>query len=579
MAVTHTLLTSGSSTTDTTSYATASITPGANKLILAWVVPVRNSGTTGTVTLSGNGLTWTQVRTEIGSTVSMRGALFRAMGASPTAGVVTITTSAQSNGCTWILSEFDGVVTTGTDGADAVVQSNGTNSASATSLSVTLSAFADAGNATFGAFGHRNSDAVTGGSGFTEIADVLGTGPDSGSQTEWRADNDTSVDASWTNATVCVAVAVEIKAAVTSTTFLPTAVSIPLSVPSPTVALGDLSLVPSPVPIPLSVPSLVIAPGALTVLLAPVSVPLSVPNPTVALGNLSLTPSPVPIPLSVPSITMTLGDLSLAPAAVSVALSVPGPTVALGALSLVPSPVLVPMAAPSPTVALGELTVALAPVAIPLSVTPPAVTLGDLILLPAPVAVPLVVPNITFAFTILFDLAPVPVPLAVPSPAVALGDLALNPQAVSVPLVVPGPSLALSLELSPSAVAIPLIVAPPTLDMTYTLALSPVAVSLSVTDPTVTLGDLTLLLDPATVTLLVPEIDILQGTQYLLMPALVTLEISAPAIVPGALTVTFPAVTVPLVVPEVGLGGSTFGPPGGIGGRFAYKPVLRGRRR
>ena len=55
---TATPLTTASDATDLTAYTTASITPSANALVLAWVVNRRFSGGAGTVTLAGNGLTW-----------------------------------------------------------------------------------------------------------------------------------------------------------------------------------------------------------------------------------------------------------------------------------------------------------------------------------------------------------------------------------------------------------------------------------------------------------------------------------------------------------------------------------------
>lgn len=86
-----------------------------------------------------------------------------------------------------------------------------------TSLTVTLGAFGDAGNATLGAFGLADNIAITPGTGFTEIAEQLVSdgGNDLGLQVQWRNDNDTTVDASWSSIDAG-GVAIEIKAAATA---------------------------------------------------------------------------------------------------------------------------------------------------------------------------------------------------------------------------------------------------------------------------------------------------------------------------------------------------------------------------
>jgi hypothetical protein len=61
-AITATDLTRGGSSSSSSSYTTASITPSANRLVLAWVTNDRWSSPD-IPTLSGNGLTWVQVNT------------------------------------------------------------------------------------------------------------------------------------------------------------------------------------------------------------------------------------------------------------------------------------------------------------------------------------------------------------------------------------------------------------------------------------------------------------------------------------------------------------------------------------
>ena len=220
-AITQALLTSGGTTVDATSFATASITPSANKLVLAAVFAAKTGGSV-TPTLSGNGLTWVQVGTDTVSTGVYRTTVFRAMGASPSAGAVTIDFGADTQvRCGWIISEFTNINTSGTNGSGAIVQSVTNTTTTGNSLIVTLAAFGDANNATFGGFGivSDTPTTVTPGTGFTEIAELNIGADDQFIQTEWRNNNDTTVDASWDGVggtPGAIGIAVEIKNATSS---------------------------------------------------------------------------------------------------------------------------------------------------------------------------------------------------------------------------------------------------------------------------------------------------------------------------------------------------------------------------
>lgn len=210
--VTATHLTTAASATDATSYVTASISPSANKLILACVHSWSQSGNV-TPTLTGNGLTWVAVNSAI-SIGGARVTVFRAMGASPSVGAVTIDCGGQIQyRQEWSIAEFGGVDTGGTNGSAAIVQS-ATNIGPATSLTMTLGAFGSTNNATYGAFGVHTDDAdIVVGSGFTQLGEVTQFGETGAIMTEFRGDNDTTVDASWTTLSDVAGVAVEIKAA------------------------------------------------------------------------------------------------------------------------------------------------------------------------------------------------------------------------------------------------------------------------------------------------------------------------------------------------------------------------------
>lgn len=228
MAITQTTLAHNASTTNATSYTTASITPGANALILAAIVQHTTTVTPPTTpTLSGNGLTWVQVNTETYGTVAtphIRVTVFRAMGASPTAGAVTISCGADTqNNCAWSIDQFDGVDTTGTNGSGAVVQSQ-INNSSTTSVSVTLGAFASANNATYGAFGCGSNGVVwTAGTGFSALFNHPSGLEDENLLTEWRTDNSTTVNASATGTTSMGGIGLEIAASAGGATATPIA--------------------------------------------------------------------------------------------------------------------------------------------------------------------------------------------------------------------------------------------------------------------------------------------------------------------------------------------------------------------
>ncbi|MEK7180385.1 MAG: hypothetical protein AAB706_02830, partial [Patescibacteria group bacterium] len=142
-------------TTDATSFATASISPTANRLVLAWVSNLRfGEGTAAAPTLTGAGMTWVQVAT-VSHTQNpeYRVTLFRALNAAPGSGAVTISFGAETqNTCHWSIEEWSGVDTSGTDGSGAIVQSGTAQSASAASLTVTLAAFGSATNAVAAGF-------------------------------------------------------------------------------------------------------------------------------------------------------------------------------------------------------------------------------------------------------------------------------------------------------------------------------------------------------------------------------------------------------------------------------------------
>lgn len=217
MALAVNLLTSGSSTTDASSYVTASVSPTANALICVVYLARKATGNPATPTITGNGLTYTEVVTNTTSPLNFNDvALFRALDPSPTSGAITIDFGETVTSCIWFVFEITGVDTSGTNGSGAVVQSVGRDFAggAGTSGTLTLSALGSANNMAVGGFFHFANEATTPGSGFTEIGDINLAENTRGFQTEYAL-NDTTVDASWASSVEWEGVAIEVKAAST----------------------------------------------------------------------------------------------------------------------------------------------------------------------------------------------------------------------------------------------------------------------------------------------------------------------------------------------------------------------------
>ncbi len=162
MAVTATLLDGQLDDNARSTYTTASNTPTSNRLqLLAVELQDATPATPPTPTVTGCGLTWDLVTTLIFAASNQRKiAIYRAQGASPSTGTLSIAVGSTVTRAFWHWVEFAGTVV-GNNGADAVVQfASNTSSPTWTganpetfSLSITLAAFGDAGNAAFSFWG------------------------------------------------------------------------------------------------------------------------------------------------------------------------------------------------------------------------------------------------------------------------------------------------------------------------------------------------------------------------------------------------------------------------------------------
>lgn len=214
MAIVVTKFDGGNSTANAISFATTSLTPVANR---TYLLVVRSQQVSGNVpTVSGRNLTWTEVaHTADWNTGNKdKTTVFRGTGAAPALGVLTIDFAgqAQTVGVAWFEAEI-----TGEDYTNPVVQAV-TATGNDTTPTATLAAFGSASNGTVVAMSTASTSDYTPGTGFALLASEPWYGTNRTS-VEWRADNDTSCDATITSAPWGI-VAMEIKVAAAAATIL-----------------------------------------------------------------------------------------------------------------------------------------------------------------------------------------------------------------------------------------------------------------------------------------------------------------------------------------------------------------------
>ncbi|HJQ64735.1 MAG TPA: Ig-like domain-containing protein, partial [Gemmatimonadales bacterium] len=215
-AVTHALLTSGHDVINQRVYTTAPIAPAANTLVTVAVMTHQSSAAAPSPTVTGGGMaSWDVVATVTfdGTTPLKRITIFRAMSAAPGSGAITITSSVTVSNCQWIVSQWAGVATSGTNGSGAVVQTGAASGTAVNQLMVTLAPFASTANVAYGVFGVNSNvvPTVSPGTGFTKIDEQpSGEGTLADLFAEWAV-NRNAVTASWSNKNAG-ALAVELKA-------------------------------------------------------------------------------------------------------------------------------------------------------------------------------------------------------------------------------------------------------------------------------------------------------------------------------------------------------------------------------
>jgi hypothetical protein len=201
MLITAANLLVNGSTTPASSFETASVSLVQGRLNLLAVNSAYVGGVAAIPTVTGASQTWTQVVTQIDAANIRRVTIFRAFSPAAASGALTIDFGGQTQlSCYWSVDSFRDIVRTGTNGADAVVQSAGaTVAGTTTGITVTLGAFESATNATYGAVRAGIDAGFAVGSGFSALTRFPATG-NCMISTIWKNSADTSVDWAWSSA-------------------------------------------------------------------------------------------------------------------------------------------------------------------------------------------------------------------------------------------------------------------------------------------------------------------------------------------------------------------------------------------
>lgn len=172
MAIGITALTSGSTETDLSTFTSTSFAPDGDACLLAYVVPGKTDGSTGTPTsVTGFGLTWTLVDSDAISSNNLKAYVYYAVTPSspPGSDNLSVNFSTAQHNASWHVLQLTGV-----DTADPIVQSNSANGTQ-TLTQVTLPGSVDGANAVVGFMAmNTNTFSWVAGSGYTLIGTEQG---------------------------------------------------------------------------------------------------------------------------------------------------------------------------------------------------------------------------------------------------------------------------------------------------------------------------------------------------------------------------------------------------------------------
>lgn len=214
-------LDSNGTATDATSYATASITPTANRLVIAVGHSSRQTASATTPTLSGCGITWTQIATVPFQTIASplnRLTAFWGWAESPSTGALTFDFGGVTqNGFSWAVFEVPLCDLTFNDTPFFQIVTNSSDT-TGTTASATLAAVSTYGGSYSGLIAITaipDNPTITPRTNWTELHDVGATTPTKRLHTQYRimslgVDDDAS--ATWTGNLRWAMIAFELRA-------------------------------------------------------------------------------------------------------------------------------------------------------------------------------------------------------------------------------------------------------------------------------------------------------------------------------------------------------------------------------
>lgn len=214
MAIAATLLTQGSSTTDGTTYTTASVTPTADALLLAIILHGSVTANFGFGdTCVGNGVNWMPIAfTPLDPLTGARTSgisVWAGTSVAPSAGTIVFSFTGTQQRASWAIVQVTGQDTTvhsspsvyaGVLGCIRQTTTDHTSGDAATSCTAMLGAPRAAGNGVIGIFGHLVNEATTPGTGLTELADQA-TAEATALEVSWAAAYQNRLSASWSTST------------------------------------------------------------------------------------------------------------------------------------------------------------------------------------------------------------------------------------------------------------------------------------------------------------------------------------------------------------------------------------------
>lgn len=184
------------------SLVTASMTPAAGDLAVAFVTSFISAGTPAAPAVSGDfgvGAVWTKTFDFTYQTVGAndtRMTVWRCLlpGGSPSGAITADWAGVNETSCHLRPVSFSGHAVSGLNAADAFPHASVTATGTGTSNTVTIPALRDANSLAVGSMAHNFSEGVTNGSGFTSIGNSFAAAP---STSEEVQNNVTVVNFSW----------------------------------------------------------------------------------------------------------------------------------------------------------------------------------------------------------------------------------------------------------------------------------------------------------------------------------------------------------------------------------------------